>query len=203
MLGPVFTAEMVRAGRRGWAHVLRWVYAAWLIAQLVYVYDQTHAPQYTRAGPVKASPNKAGGDFCQSYRDLVLAQQFVLIALVTPAFVAGAVTDEKTRGTLQALLTAHVTPADIVLGKLAGRCAQVAALALVPLPLLAVVGPIAGVPPEFLVVLVALTALVLFGLGGVSVLASVWTRQTRSAVLLTYALLGGGMAAGAVLADYG
>ncbi|HEY1376579.1 MAG TPA: ABC transporter permease subunit [Gemmataceae bacterium] len=201
MLGPVASAELLRAGRRGKAHVLRWAYAAWLVLQLLYLYDATHARRYYNAP--RPSPVKAAADFGQRFRDLVLGQQFVLIALVTPAFVAGAVTDEKTRGTLQALLTAHVTPADVVLGKLLGRCAQVAALALVPLPLLAVVGPIAGVPPEFLVVLVAVTALVLFGLGGVSVLASVWTRQTRAAVILTYVVLGGGLAVGAVLADYG
>src|SRR5215217_91162 len=121
MLGPVFSAELLRAGRRGKAHVLRWVYAAWLCAQLLYVFDQTHAPEYKGVGTGRPSPTKAAANFGQQLRDLVLGQQFVLIVLVAPAFVAGAVTDEKTRGTLQNLLTAHVTPADIVLGKLAAR----------------------------------------------------------------------------------
>jgi ABC-type transport system involved in multi-copper enzyme maturation permease subunit len=189
MLGPVFSAELRRAGRRGRFHVLRWLYAAWLIAQLVYIYDQTHAPQYAGRGAVRPSPTKAAGDFSRGFRDLVLGQQFVLVVLVTPAFVAGAITDEKTRGTLQGLLTAHVTPADVVLGKLFARCAQVGTLGLVPLPLLAFVGPAAGIPPEFLVILVGVTAVVLFGLGGLSLLASVWFRQTRTAVMLTYLVL--------------
>jgi ABC-type transport system involved in multi-copper enzyme maturation permease subunit len=192
MLGPVFSAEMLRAGRRGRAHVLRWIYAAWLCMQLLYVYDQANFSPTTSAGTGRPNRAKIAADFSQRLRDLILGQQFILIVLVTPAFVAGAITDEKTRGTLQALLTAHVTPTDIVLGKLFGRCAQVGTLALTPLPLLALIGPVAGIPPEFLVILIAVTALVLFGLGGVSLLASVWFRQTRTAVIVTYVVFAGG-----------
>src|SRR5262249_48306217 len=66
--------------------------------------------------------------FASGLVSLILAQQFLLIALVTPAFAAGAITDEKTRGTLQSLLTAHLTPAAIVLGKLFARAVQVGVL---------------------------------------------------------------------------
>jgi ABC-type transport system involved in multi-copper enzyme maturation permease subunit len=187
MLGPIFSAEMLRAGRRGRTHGLRWLYAFWLCLQLVYVYDATHPAYHSRAAQL-SSPGGGKEDilFGRQFRDLVLSQQFLLIILVTPAFVAGAITDEKTRGTLAGLLTAYVTPTDIVLGKLAARCAQVGVLALTPLPLLAVVAHSAGATPEFLFCLVAVTALVLAGLGGVSILASVWTRQTRTAVVATY-----------------
>jgi ABC-type transport system involved in multi-copper enzyme maturation permease subunit len=187
MLGPVFNAEMLRAGRRGRAHILRWVYAGWLCLQLVYEFDQTHAPAgWAPPQRVTVSQSKADTDFGRRFRDLVLSQQFILIVLVTPAFVAGAITDEKTRGTLVGLLTAYVTPVDIVLGKLAARCSQVAVLALTPLPMLALVGQYAGITPEFLICLVAVTVLVLVGLGGLSMLASVWTRRTRDAVVATY-----------------
>src|SRR5580704_7896828 len=168
MLGPVFNAEMLRAGRRGRAHVLRWIYAGWLCLQLLYVFDATHTPP--NYGSPRPNPTKAAVEFGRQYRDLILSQQFLLIVLITPAFVAGAITDEKTRGTLQGLLTAYVTPADVVLGKLAARTAQVGILALAPLPLLALVSQYAGVTPEFLLALFAVTVLILFGLGGVSML---------------------------------
>jgi ABC-type transport system involved in multi-copper enzyme maturation permease subunit len=185
MLGPVFGAEMLRAGRRGRAHVLRWLYAGWLALQLLYLHDQYAHPRLR--GP--ARPDTPA--FARHTLDLILGQQLLLVALVTPAFVAGAVTDEKTRGTLDHLMTSPLRPADIVLGKLLARAAQVGALALTPLPVVIFIGPYAGVTPEFLVALVAVTALLIFGLGAVSLLASVWTRQTRTAVLLTYALVGG------------
>ena len=183
---PIFSAEMLRAGRRGRTHGLRWLYAFWLCLQLVYVHDATHPANYGRAPQPSNSGGKEDILFGRQFRDLVLTQQFILIILVTPAFVAGAITDEKTRGTLAGLLTAYVTPTDIVLGKLAARCTQVSVLALTPLPLLAMVAHSAGATPEFLFCLVVVTVLVLAGLGGVSILASVWTRQTRTAVVATY-----------------
>src|SRR5437763_6554701 len=123
MLGPVFSAEMLRAGRRGRAHVLRWVYAGWLCLQLFYLSEQARQPLHYGVVPPGQAAVAAG--FARHFLDLVLAQQFLLVVLVTPAFVAGAITDEKTRGTLQNLLAAHLTPADIVLGKLVARGAQV------------------------------------------------------------------------------
>jgi ABC-type transport system involved in multi-copper enzyme maturation permease subunit len=197
MLGPVFNAEMLRAGRRGKAHYLRWAYAGWLCLQIAFVFDQTHA-RLPYGDRLKSDIN-----FGTRYRDLILWQQFALILLVTPAFVAGAVTDEKTRGTLAGLLTAYVTPADVVLGKLAARTAQVGILALTPLPLLTLVGPYAGMTPEFLLAWVAVTLLVLAGVGGVSMLASVWARQTRTAVVTAYVGLLGGAWAGRFLLDMG
>ncbi len=190
MLGPIFNAEMLRAGRRGRARTLRWIYAGWLCLQLIYVFDATHAA-VTHGMPPQppVSRPKAAANFGQQFRDLILRQQFTLIVLITPAFVAGAITDEKTRGTLQGMLTAYVTPADIVLGKLAARIGQVGILALTPLPLLAFTGQYAGVTPEFLLALLAVSMLLLVGLGGLSMLASVWLRQTRSAVIATYSTL--------------
>jgi ABC-type transport system involved in multi-copper enzyme maturation permease subunit len=192
MLGPIFNAEMLRAGRRGRAHVLRWIYGGWLCLQLVYCYGLTHPEHPVPTTRASVSSGQRDSNFGRAFRDLVMSQQFALLILLTPAFVAGAITDEKTRGTLGGLLTAYVTAADVVVGKLAARCTQVAILSLTPLPLLALVGQYAGITPEFLLCLVAVTVLVLFGLGGVSMLASVGTRQTRTAVLATYVGLFGG-----------
>lgn len=188
MLGPIFVAEMLRAGRRGRAHLLRWIYAIWLILQLLFYYDQALNPP-KRKNALPPSSTQAVGNFGRKFLDQAFSQQFALLFLVTPGFVAGAITDEKTRGTLQGLLTAHVTPFDIVVGKLAARCIQVGVLTLTLLPLLAVVGPFGGAGPEFIVIMYLLIVLVLFGLGGLSMLASVWTKQTRNAVIATYIVL--------------
>jgi ABC-type transport system involved in multi-copper enzyme maturation permease subunit len=185
MLGPVVGMELLRAGRRGRAHVLVWLFAGWLVLQLLYLYGQYDTPDRPRITP------SATADFARSFIDLVLGQQFILVVLVTPAFAAGAITDEKTRGTLESLLTADLTPAAIVLGKLVGRATQVIVLGLTPLPLLALIGPYAGVTPEFLIIGLAETALLVVGLSAMAILASVWTKQTRNAVLLTYIVLGG------------
>ena len=65
----------------------------------------------------------------------------VLLFLLTPAFVAWAITDEKSRGTLQYLLTSSLTTWEIVVGKLLGRLVHLGLLALAALPLFALMAP--------------------------------------------------------------
>jgi ABC-type transport system involved in multi-copper enzyme maturation permease subunit len=184
MLEPVVGMELRLAERRGRAHILRWLFATWLALQLLYYctqylelvdFAQKHARRFTSTGTL-----------ARSFVDFVLVQQFILIALVTPAFAAGAITDEKTRGTLSNLLTTDLTPAAVVLSKLCSRATQVIVLALVPMPLIALVGPLAGVTPQFLFAWLVVTTLLIVGLSAVSLLASVWTKQTRNAVLAAY-----------------
>ena len=113
MIGPVFGAEVKRAGRRGRAHVLRWVYAGWLVVELLVLFFN-YLPSPTATGPAPAPTAGETAAFARGFVELVLFQQFALVFLATPAFAAGAVTDEKTRGTLQQLLTADLRAYDIV-----------------------------------------------------------------------------------------
>src|SRR5438105_997157 len=101
MIGPVVGVELLRAGRRGRAHVLVWLFAGWLGLQFLFLYAEHVGSAYS--GLLDSRALAATAAFARSFVDLVLAQQFVLLALVVPAFVAGAITDEKTRGTLQHL----------------------------------------------------------------------------------------------------
>src|SRR5262249_50884388 len=93
---------------------------------------------------------------------------------------------------LQYLLTTNVTTWEIVIGKLLGRLTQLALLALAGLPLLCLMAPFTGFNLITILALVVFTILVLIGLGSASMLASVWSRQTRDAVIALYGLgLGG------------
>src|SRR3954469_11487110 len=143
MIGPVFGAELRRAGRRGRGYLFRGLYGGLLVAQILYVYaDYLPAPSAT--GPARPPTAGESAAFARGFVDLFLFQQFALIFLATPAFAAGAVTDEKTRGTLQQLLTADLRSYDIIAGKLLARGGQVATLCLAGLPMLALLGPYAG-----------------------------------------------------------
>jgi len=185
MIGSVFALEWLRAGRRGRAHVLRWICGGWLLLQFLLAYhDYVDRDNGTGRPTVLHS-------FARSFLDLVLVQQFLAVVLVTPGLVAGSITDEKTRRTLEQLLTTHLGSFAIVVGKFLARTADVLVLALVGLPLAAFVGPYAGAGPEFIFGQALVTALAAFGLSGVSILASVWSRNTRAAVLIVYLLMVG------------
>jgi ABC-type transport system involved in multi-copper enzyme maturation permease subunit len=169
MVGPVLNLELTLAGRRGRHAIFRWIYAAWLLLLLA-VYLVMH---YVLAAAW----------VLHHFTEFLIVQHFILILLVTPTFTAGAITDEKGRGTLQDLLTAGLTSWEIVIGKLLGRLAQVAALLLTALPVLCFIGVFGGLDPTVLVALVLTSGLALFAVAAASLLASVWTRETRTAVL--------------------
>jgi ABC-type transport system involved in multi-copper enzyme maturation permease subunit len=208
MVGAVLHQELLLGSRRNRLYVFRWVYAGWLVAVVFYLFagfageelDRYYSPFRGPTGPARnfydappparaSAPAVVGGRFAEAF----VVQQLLLLLLATPAFVAGAVTDEKRRGTLPQLLTTGLDTRHILLGKLLGRTAQVLLLAVAGLPPFALLAGFAGVGPLTLLVLAATLAAPLFALASASVLASVWCRQTRDAVLALYVLgtLGG------------
>jgi ABC-type transport system involved in multi-copper enzyme maturation permease subunit len=207
MIGTVVQLELLLGGRRNRLRVFRWLYGGWLVAQLLFFYllflTNEQAKQFARMMarmqgqslepfvPVSA-PQAVGGPFSQTF----IVQQFILLAIATPALVAGAITDEKRRGTLQHLLLADINTRALLLGKLLGRVAQVGMLALVGLPIFALMAGFGGVEPLTLLALGLVVAIAVFSVAAAALLASVWCRQTRDAVLALYAV---GIAAGLVV----
>ncbi len=178
MLAAVFQHEMLLAARRRRDHFLRWVYAALLL---------TLVPALTPLG----NPGPHGAAYVQAFTDF-LNLHLACLLLLTPALAAGAITDEKTSGTLIGLLTSNLRPAEIVLGKTAARATQAFAVALAGLPLAAFFGTLGSGAPWFAPALLAVSAVVVVAVASVSLLASVWCRRTRDAVLVTYLALAAG-----------
>jgi ABC-type transport system involved in multi-copper enzyme maturation permease subunit len=183
MVGPVLNLEMVLGSRRGRQYVFRWIYAAWLLLEvsvfcLYYWISRSHT-------------------FPMAFLRVFLYQHFVLLSLATPVITAGSITDEKWRGSLQYLLTADLTSWEVIAGKLLGRLAQVATLFLTGLPVLCFFGVFCALEPVALLALVAVTGLLMFGLGAATMLSSVWSVKTVNAVLNVY----GFIIAGTILAE--
>ena len=178
MVGPLLYHEMLLGSRRSRDHAFRWVYAVWLLATLGWCmsFDWLLHGAGTPYSPF----------VCRRFVEFFIPQHFILLLLVTPAFVASAVTEEKTKGTLQYLLTTDLAPLHIIVGKLVGRILQVCTLSLTGLPLLAMLGPQGGLEPALLLGMAAVTILVAAGTASATFLAAVWARQTRDAVLGLY-----------------
>jgi len=194
MVGPVLYLEMLLGGRRGRQMIFRYLYAGWLVLQLsigYFIYRMNILSGRMPFGGPGVDPN-ATSDFATGFVEMFVVQQLIIILLITPAFTAGAITDEKTRGTLQYMLTAHLTAAEIVLGKLLGRMAQVGLLIIAGLPILCFIGVWGGLQPPIMIAVFAVTIAPVFALGSASLLASVWCRQTRDAVLSLYGVFAGG-----------
>jgi ABC-type Na+ efflux pump permease subunit len=184
MVGPLFYHELLLGSRRSRDHIFRWVYGSWLILQLIWIAFLDRI-SYMMGLFNQAYTPHVGHHFAEVF----VPQHFALLALVTPAFVASAITEEKTRGTLQYLLTTDLAPIHIITGKLIGRIIQVCTLALAGLPLFAVLGALGGVEPALLLGLLIVTVFVASGVASATFLAAVWARQTRDAVLGLYPVM--------------
>jgi ABC-type transport system involved in multi-copper enzyme maturation permease subunit len=190
MIGPVLHQELLLGSRRTRLVLFRRLYAGWLVLQLClfwFIYLVTSNQIGNQLYGTGIDPD-AAPVFVVTFLRLVVVQQLLVTLLATPAFTAGAITDEKARGTLQHLLTADLTSAEIILGKLLGRSSQVLLLVLAGLPMVALVAGYGGLNPVVLLAVMAVTLPPLFALGAVSLLASVWSRQTRDAVVGVYFL---------------
>ncbi len=195
MVGAVWHQEWLLGSRRNRLYLFRWIYAGWLIVLVLYGYVHCTNEQSSRLSGRSVNstslflaygsmPEIVGQWFAESF----VAQQMILLVLVTPAFVAGAITDEKRRGTLQYLLAADLESRHIILGKLLGRVAQVAQVAVAGLPLFALLAGFGGVQPVTILAVIVALIVPLFALASATLLASVWCRQTRDAVLALYVL---------------
>jgi ABC-type transport system involved in multi-copper enzyme maturation permease subunit len=195
MVGAVLQQEWLLSSRRSRLHVFRWIYGGWLILLLMYGFvchvNDEHQRLHSRAADLSSTfirnssaPEVVGQWFAETF----VIHQLLLIVLATPAFVAGAITDEKRRGTLQYLLTADLESRHIVVGKLLARMAQVILVALAGVPLFALLAGFGGVEPITLLALGIALTVPLFALASTALLASVWCRQTRDAVLALYIL---------------
>lgn len=209
MVGAVLRQELLLAHRRNRLQAFRWAFAAWVVLLVFWCYLRFEAEQMrfhlvvlgsSRLGrplgpaddpwPMRASaPSFVGGLFSRTFAEQLL----LLFLLATPVFVAGAITDEKRRGTLPQLLSTGLDTRHILLGKLLGRTAQVLLIALVGLPPFALLAGFAGIGPVGVLFLLAALAGPLFALATAAMLASVLCRQTRDAILALYAIgvLGG------------
>jgi ABC-type transport system involved in multi-copper enzyme maturation permease subunit len=187
MIGPIFSLDLRRAARRGGHHRFRLAYCAALALEAVVALVLL----LSRANPGFAarslSHEEAGENFSWALQALVL-QQFCMLLLAAPAFAAGTLTDEKATGTLQYLLTTPLTGREIIIGRWLALMVQLIVLSLAGIPLLVFLGTLIGLSWKELLALIAgplaFLGLVVAG----SLLTSVWSRRTTSAILWLYAV---------------
>lgn len=108
--------------------------------------------------------------------------QVILVCLIAPIFMAGAIASEQSGKTYNILLTTPLTNLQIVLGSLIGRLFFILAMLLSGLPLFAVMLIFGGVPVSSIFIAFAVAALTALFVGAVAVLLSVMRAGGRKAV---------------------
>jgi ABC-type transport system involved in multi-copper enzyme maturation permease subunit len=190
--GPLFFYDAVRLARRGRTTLLRCGYALVLLGMLCGAW-RSHFPEVPllELGSLEGQwvSVRELPRFAQSVTLAVLLAQGVAALVLTPAYLAGAVTEEKERGTLDLLFTSHLSDREIVLGKLLARLLHLGGVFLAAVPVLCLTLLWGGVSAPLLLAGGVVTAATLLSVGGVSVLCSALCRNGRSALAWSYALV--------------
>jgi ABC-type transport system involved in multi-copper enzyme maturation permease subunit len=191
LFGPVLFYDLVRNARRARTYVTRSAYLALLLLFLWATVGRSLKDLGVRGLSSRAEAASALNQMAtlaESFFYTFLAVQFALTLILTPAYVAPAIAEEKERKTLEFLLATDLDSREIVLGKLLARLGHLALLLISGLPVLSAVQFLGGVEPDLVFAGFAGTALTALSLAGLSTLASVLARRSRDAILLSYAV---------------
>ncbi len=181
LFGPVLFYDLLRIARRNRYAVLRVGYAVFLLVTLLLVFLNFHEDVWR--GEVQA---RQMAQFAESFLFTFMSIQFATVCLLTPAYTAGAIAEEKERKTLEFLLATDLHNREIILSKQLSRLGNMALLVLTGLPILAMTQFLGGVDPNLVLIGFAATGVTMAGLGSLSILCSVYARRPRNAIMLTY-----------------
>jgi ABC-type transport system involved in multi-copper enzyme maturation permease subunit len=193
LFGPVFFYDLVRTARQGRTFLLRGAYAFALLVVLSLVYAHYlggGGPADSLFGEAHAGIGELA-EFGSGFFLTFLGVQLGAVFLLTPAFTAAAVAEEKEKKTLEYLLVSDLRNREIVLGKLASRLLAMLLLLVGGLPVLSFVQFLGGVDPNLVLAGFAATALMMLSLGSLGILLSVYAPRPRGAVFSTYVIAGG------------
>src|ERR1051326_3950361 len=162
-----------------------WVLLVYVLL-LTLVVGSTYLNWYmtTTAGGVSRQAASSTGRLLFNW---LFAFQAGLVALITPAITAGAITIEREPQTYQMLATCGLKPRHIIWGKLMAAVAFVALLLTSSLPLVSLSFLLGGVAPGEVFGTSLSLALSAFVFGPLGILCSASIRATAAATVATYA----------------
>lgn len=184
LFGPVLFYDLVRTGRRSRYILFRFIYALILFAVLVQMHINLNIERSWRRTQESTSARLARlGD---QYFATFMTMQVIAVLLLTPAYTAGAIAEEKDRKTLPFVLATDLEDREIVLSKLVSRLCSLTFILLVSLPIMALMQFLGGIDPEMVLASYLATGLTMASLASLSILASVYARKTRDALGRVY-----------------
>jgi ABC-type transport system involved in multi-copper enzyme maturation permease subunit len=175
---PVLARELMVNLRSGRSFLIQLVYVM-LLGVIVYA-----AWPAERGGLTQVSAGAA-----QSLFELFFYGQFVLVALVSPAFAAGSISGEKERKTYELLLASPLEPSSILVGKLLSALTYLVLLILSSLPLMILCFLLGGILLSEIVRAYVILVLAAGTFGLISVACSTYFRRTSSALVVSYLVI--------------
>jgi len=189
MFGPVFMYEVIRLGRKRTTFVMRLLYVLAIMALLGILYLSWLESVGYFANTGQKIPFQRMSQFANTFFYTFLGVQFGVLVVLTPAYVAGTVADEKERKTLEFLLATDLKNREIIFGKLAARVTNLLMFVLAGLPVVAFMQLFGGIDPEQLLAGILATVITVLGISAVSIYFSTISRKPRDAIAMTYMVI--------------
>jgi ABC-type transport system involved in multi-copper enzyme maturation permease subunit len=191
VFGPLFGWELVRLARRGHAARARGILTAVILLSLLLFTAAWFARQGLGAvlfGTATAPSAHDTARFGEAFATTFLIAQLFAMILITPAYAAGGIAEEKDRKTFDFLLATSLSNREIVLGKFFARVTFLLAVMAAGLPILCLTLLYGGVDIGLLLASYALTAGTVAVVGAASLSAALSADGYRSAMFRAYGL---------------
>jgi ABC-type transport system involved in multi-copper enzyme maturation permease subunit len=178
---PLFFWEALRGARKVNQYLPRLILPAVLLTMLIISFAGKDITQTTASY------------FAENVFNLYITIQYLAVGFLTPLHVAGTIVDERQRGTLLLLLTTHLTPREIVFGKMLGSIVPVLAVMLAGMPVLALLQLFGGVDFVKVVWHTVLALLLMLAFAMYAIRSSTQHSTVGSALFYTYMKIVGGL----------
>jgi ABC-type transport system involved in multi-copper enzyme maturation permease subunit len=184
LVGPVFHAELLRTTRRSRVWLLRVGYLGIVLVVLTLTY-------WSWGGKWRAPTSADLAYFTLGLFYAFLIAQLVALLALAPAVTAGAIAEERERGSMTFLLATDLRDHEIVLGKFAARLVHLLGLVLAGLPIFSLMQLLGGIDLALVGFYFAGTLVTVLSVAAVSLLTSALCCKVRSAIILAYLVVVG------------
>ncbi len=179
LFGPVLFYDMVRLARRGRYMVLRMLYGGIILfVMFSFWLENVHRSYYNSTNYYAM--------LAMTFFSLFMVVQMITICVLTPAYVGGAIAEEKERRTLEFMLATDLRNREIVLSKLVARLANLTLIIITGLPILSLLQFLGGIDPELLLAGFLGTAVTMISLACFCIVCSVYFKKPRDAIACSY-----------------
>jgi ABC-type transport system involved in multi-copper enzyme maturation permease subunit len=141
------------------------------------------------AAMANASASPYGGssiNYGQQLFEYLVIFQMVLLAFITPALTAGAISGERERQTIDLLFATLIPPFSIIWGKLLASISFVLLLLLLSVPIFSLVFLFGGIELDQVLYAFLVMAVTALTLGTLGIAFSTWLRRTLPATVAAY-----------------
>ncbi len=189
LVGPLFRWELVRLARRGQDARARFILAAslfFILTAFTLIWFYHIPPVELFTGTAQEMSLNESARFADRFAITFLLAQVCVLALLTPAYAAGSISEEKEKQTFVFLLASDLTSREILFVKFLGRLVFLLGVMFAGLPILALTQLYGGVSLKFLLVGYLITGGMVTMHAAISVAAAAATDTYRGALFRGY-----------------